>query len=173
MSSLFGKVSQIGYVVQDLEAAMQQWLAMGVGPWFHVEDVSMDQFRHRGQPSDARFAVAIANSGDIQIELIKMTNDAPSSWREFRDAGGKGIQHIAYWTRDYQSVLDRAVAQGLVIIQEGQIGGPTGRFCYFESPDVPGTVVELSDISGPKGEMFEQIRQAALTWDGQNPVRKV
>jgi catechol 2,3-dioxygenase-like lactoylglutathione lyase family enzyme len=172
MSALFGKVSQIGYVVSDVEAAMQQWLAAGVGPWFYVQRVETDYFRHRGSDSDAAFGAAVANSGDMQIELIVRKNDGPSSWKEFTDAGGNGIQHIAYWTRDYQSTYDKALAAGFRLVQEGQIGGPTGRFSYFESPDNPGTVIELSDISGAKGNTFEQVRLAALHWDGKDPIRR-
>lgn len=173
MSALFGKVNQIGYVVKDIEAAMQHWLALGVGPWFHVKDVQMESYRHRGQPSSARFSAAVANSGDMQIELIQPTNQEPSSWKEFLDANGHGIQHIAYWTKEYQAAYDRAVAAGHVLVHDGQIGGPTGRFCYFESPAVPGVLVELSDISGPKGQMFEQVRLAALNWDGKDPIRRL
>lgn len=173
MSTLFGKVCQIGYVVDDIEAAMQHWLAAGVGPWFHSQDVKVDWYRFRGQPSEATFAAAIANSGDMQIELIQPTNTSPSSWKEFKEAGGKGIQHIAYWTKDYQATFDRALAAGHTIVQEGQIGGPQGRFSYFESATNPGTLIELSDISGPKGQIFEQVRQAALHWDGSQPVRRV
>lgn len=173
MSSLFGKICQIGYVVRDIEAAMKQWHAAGVGPWFHAVDVKVDNFMHRGQDSNATFSVAVANSGDMQIELIQMTNEGPSVWKEFADAGGHGIQHVAYWTKDYQRVLDRALALGHRVAQQGQIGGPTGRFCYFDSLTNPGTVIELSDISGPKGQMFEQVRLAAVDWDGSNPFRKV
>ncbi|RJF98641.1 VOC family protein [Noviherbaspirillum saxi] len=173
MSTLFGKICQIGYVVQDIEAAMQHWLSMGVGPWFHAENVNIDYFNYRGQASSALIGAAVANSGDMQIELIQMKNDGPSMWKEFVEAGGTGIQHIAYWTKDYQAVLDRARSLGHKVAQEGQIGGPTGRFCYFESASTPGTVIELSDISGPKGQIFEQVRLAALNWDGTNPIRKV
>jgi hypothetical protein len=34
-------------------------------------------------------------------------------------------------------------------------------------------VVELSDISGPKGRMFQRIAEAARGWDGTDPIRTV
>ena len=40
----------------------------------------------------------------------------------------------------------------------------------FESAH-PGTVVELSEVAGPKGEMFRLIRDASEGWDGKDPVR--
>ena len=56
-------------------------------------------------------SVALANSGDLQIELIQQRNDAPSMYKEFLDSGREGLQHMSYWTRDYQAPLrPRAVA---------------------------------------------------------------
>jgi len=57
--------------------------------------------------------------------------------------------------------------------QEGQIGGDKGRFVYFDTELHPGTVVELSDVSGPKGDVFAFIRQCAIGWDGSEPVRRL
>ena len=57
--------------------------------------------------------------------------------------------------------------------QEGQIGGEQGRFVYFDTEAHPGTVIEMSDISGSKGRFFEHIRKAAIGWDGSDPVRVV
>ncbi|MDT5112110.1 MAG: hypothetical protein QOE20_4000, partial [Mycobacterium sp.] len=34
-----GKIAQIGYVVRDIDAAMDNWLKHGVGPWFYVDRV--------------------------------------------------------------------------------------------------------------------------------------
>ena len=49
--------------------------------------------------------------------------------------------------------------------------GERGRFVYFETRSHPGTVIELSEVAGPKGEMFRLIREAAARWDGRDPVR--
>ena len=77
MSRIFGKVCQNGYVVRDIEAAMKHWIeVMGVGPWFYIEDVKTDWFKHRGIDSDVKMSIALANSGDLQIELIQQRNDA-------------------------------------------------------------------------------------------------
>jgi hypothetical protein len=32
-------------------------------------------------------------------------------------------------------------------------------------------VIEISDISGPKGPFFSDIRDAAANWDGTDPIR--
>ena len=144
---------------------------MGVGPWFYFEKVTVDYFRHRGQDSDLDMSVALANSGDLQIELIQQRNDAPSMYREFLAAGREGLQHVAYWSTEYQTVYDRTLSLGYRVGQEGQIGGELGRFAYFDTESHPGTVIELSDVSGPKGAFFQLVKQASVDWDGADPIR--
>jgi hypothetical protein len=88
MSRIFGAVRQNGYVVRNIQAAMDHWInVMGVGPWYYIETVKTDWFRHRGVDSPVAMSIALANSGDLQIELIQPRNDAPSLYKEFLDAG--------------------------------------------------------------------------------------
>ena len=174
MSRIFGPVRQNGYVVRDIDAAMTHWVdVMGVGPWYYIDRVKTDWFRHRGADSPVEMSIALANSGDLQIELIQQRNDAPSMYREFLDAGREGLQHMSWWTNDYQTLYDKALSLGYKIGHEGQIGGEQGRFAYFDTEAHPGTVVEISDISGAKGAFFEHIRKAAADWDGSHPIRPV
>ncbi len=174
MSRIFGAVRQNGYVVRDIRGAMEHWIkVMGVGPWYYIDRVKMDYFRHRGQASNAEVSIALANSGDLQIELIQQRNDAPSMYKEFIDAGHEGLQHMSYWTTDYQPLYDRALQHGFKVGHEGQIGGELGRFAYFDTQTHPGTVIEISDISGNKGRFFEHIRRVAADWDGSDPIRDV
>ena len=174
MSRIFGAIRQNGYVVRDVRAAMDHWInEMGVGPWFYFDPVKIDYFRYRGAPVNLEMSVALANSGDLQIELIQQRNDAPSMYKEFLGSGREGLQHVAYWTTDYQALYDRALSLGYTVGHEGQIGGAQGRFAYFDTEAHPGTVIEISDISGPKGTFFELVRQAAIGWDGSDPIRQL
>ena len=74
MSRIFGAIRQNGYVVRDIEAAMSHWVeVLQIGPWFYVEHAPIRNFRYRGTPSDADVAIALANSGPLQIELTPAT----------------------------------------------------------------------------------------------------
>ncbi len=173
MSRLFGKVCQNGYVVRDIDAALKHWTeVLGVGPFFYIDCVPVENFRYKGEPSDVELSIALANTGDLQIELIQQRNDAPSMYRDFLEAGNEGLQHMSYWTETYQEDLDRLTAMGYVAGQEGEIG-ERGRFVYFETETHPGTIIEISDVSGPKGRFFKHIRDLAATWDGTDPIRTV
>ncbi len=172
MSRHFGEIRQNGYVVRDIEAALRHWTeTLGVGPFYYFERAPITEFHYRGEPSDLAVSIALANSGPLQVELIQQRNDAPSMYRDFLAAGHEGLQHVAYWTRDFDTDLDRILDLGVEIGHRGQSGGPDGRFVYFETQGHPGTVVELSEISGAKGRFFETIAEQARNWDGRDPIR--
>jgi hypothetical protein len=173
MSRIFGEVRQNGYVVRDIEAAMRHWTeVLGVGPFFYIENPPIEDFRYRGEPSPLEVSIALANSGSLQIELIQRRNDASSMYRDFIEAGHLGLQHIAYWTETMDVELERLEKAGFEIGQSGRIG-EKGRFVYYDTAAHPGTVIELSEIDGPKGRFFEQVREASRTWDGSEPIRRI
>lgn len=172
MSRFFGEIRQVGYVVRDIEAAMRHWSdVLGVGPWFYAPNVPVEKFLYLGQPSAVQTSVALANSGPLQIELIQPRNEAPSIYRDFLLSGREGAQHVAYWTTHFEDDLARLTAQGFKVVMQGEVGR-NGRYVYFGTEGgQSGTVVELSEVLGPKGTMFRMIREAAEGWDGTDPVR--
>ncbi|MDR6856400.1 VOC family protein [Variovorax guangxiensis] len=171
MSRFLGEIRQLGYVVPDIEAAMDYWSrTLGVGPWFYNPRVPIENYRYRGEAHAPHNSVALANSGFVQVELIQTRNDVPSMYRDFLQAGRTGLQHVAYWTEDYDADLERLQGQGFKPVMSGEVG-ERGRFVYFDTEYHPGTVIELSEVAGPKGRMFDLIRDAARGWDGRDPVR--
>jgi len=171
MSRFLGEIRQLGYVVHDIEAAMDHWSrTLGVGPWFYNPRVPIENYRYRGESHQPHNSVALANSGYVQVELIQTRNDVPSMYRDFLRAGRTGLQHVAYWTERYDEDLARLQRQGFEPVMSGEVGAQ-GRFIYFDTEFHPGTVIELSEVAGPKGRMFDLIRRASEGWDGQDPVR--
>ena len=99
MSRHFGQIRQAGYVVPDIEAAMDYWSrVLGVGPFFYNPKVPIRNYRYKGESYEPHNSVALANSGPLQIELIQCRNAVPSMYKDFTDAGHSGLQHVAYWT---------------------------------------------------------------------------
>ncbi|CAN5213428.1 VOC family protein [soil metagenome] len=171
MSRFFGEIRQAGYVVNDIEQAMDYWSStLGIGPWFYNPRVPIVNYRYRGDSYEPHNSVALANSGPLQMELIQVRNDTPSMYRDFLRGGNTGLQHVAYWTENYDADLTRLEAQGFKAVMSGEVG-KNGRFVYFDTETHPGTVIELSEVAGPKGKMFDLIREAAQGWDGKDPVR--
>ena len=171
MSRFLGEIRQLGYVVHDIEAAMDHWSrVLGVGPWFYNPKVPIVNYSYDGEAYAPHNSVALANSGFVQVELIQTRNDVPSMYRDFLRAGRTGLQHVAYWTQRFDEDLARLEAQGFRVKMSGEVG-ERGRFVYFDGEFPPGAVIELSEVQGPKGRMFDMIRDAARDWDGRDPVR--
>jgi hypothetical protein len=172
LSRLYGPIRQIGYVVADIEAAMAHWARNnGVGPWFYVDRFAFKSFSYKGRSYEGLDAsVAMANSGDLQIELIQQRCRTPSMYRDFLDRCGEGLQHVAYWPDDYDAAYAEAIRRGNVVGHEGEL--PRGRFVYFESSGHPGSVFELNEITPMRRDIIGAIRTAAETWDGTDPIRR-
>jgi hypothetical protein len=171
MSNLLGPIRQLGYVVDDIEAGMKHWSeVMGVGPWFYNPRVPIQDYTYDGERYEPHNSVALANSGDMQVELIQIRNDVPSMYRDFREKGLRGLQHVAFWTTDYDADLAKMLARGFTVKMSGCVG-KNGRFAYFSEQDHPGTCIELSEVLGPKGKMFDLIRDSSVNWGGTDPIR--
>lgn len=175
MSILFGPVRQVGYVVKDIEAAMAEWVRLGVGPWFYKDDVVSTEFRYHGKPSALpKLSIALANSGELQLELIQQRDDAPTLYRDTLARNGEVAQHIAYWTLDrFDDYVRALLERGYVEGHAGRMGATRGRYAYFIHPGLPSAMIEISEGTGGKAEYFEEIRRASIGWDGRDPVRRV
>jgi hypothetical protein len=68
-SPLSGPIRQVGHVVRDIDQAIAAWVAMGVGPWYVVRD-RVQRAVYRGKPCEITMSIALANSGELQLELI-------------------------------------------------------------------------------------------------------
>lgn len=167
MSVHFGSIKQLGYVVLDLDAAINYWTTqVGVGPFFVFKEAPIRDFRYRGEPCDARVTFALAQSGDVQIELIAPLDDVPSLYREHLEQQGEGLQHVAYWTEDFRRLTDKALAVGYTEVLSGYTGDPDGRFAYFIGGGHTGACVEISALSAKKQELFAAVAKASKVWDG-------
>lgn len=166
----------MGYVVRDIHAAMRHWTeVLRIGPFFHLPDTQLIDFRYRGEPSDLRISAGFAQCGPIQIELIQQLNDAPSMYRDFLNAGHEGLQHFAFWVDEleYDDMLSKAKASGFSVAMSGASVEPKGRLVYFEQELHPGTVVELSCLTAAKRKVFGMVADAAVNWDGKDPIRRI
>ena len=172
MSRLFGDLTQIGIVVRDIDAAMRHWSEVcGVGPWYYAEKLPLTMFSYRGQRHDSiHMSAAFANSGDTQLELIQQRCDTPSMYQDFLAAGHEGMQHWSSWPEDYDERLSTALANGYEIGQQGD--SARGRFVYLWNEGHPGTVIEMAHMTPERRRIFDGVRQAAINWDGSDPIRR-
>lgn len=161
---------QVAYVVNDIRRAMRHWIEVcRIGPWFYEAELRYDGFTYRGQPGHLELAVALANSGEMQLELIQPISPGPSMFHDFLESGGEGMHHWCAWPKDFDHYLAAAANAGLTV---GQLGdSPRGRWAYFVNEAHPGSLIEVSEASPTRRAINDAVRQAAVDWDGRDPIR--
>jgi hypothetical protein len=165
-----GAFRQIGHVVRDLDQAMAAWLQLGVGPWYVLRGYQQSAL-FRGDRCAVRCDLAFANSGDLQIELIRQADDVPSIYTEFLAAGGEGLHQLAWWADDFDAALAAAQVAGWPVVWSGG-GAGTVRYAYLEPPaGGPVAVIELMELDAASTGMATLVRDAAVGWDGSDPIR--
>jgi len=172
MTVLPGVVRQIGYVVSDLDAVLASWVDLGVGPWFVMRGIPIRAL-YRGEPCEVTISMALANSGEMQIELIQQEGDTPSIYTEFLRANGPGYHQLAYWTDDFDATMASVRDAGWPVVWLGDEDVGT-RFAYLEPPNSPAhisPVIEIIELNDLMTGMATFVRDAARTWDGSDPIR--
>jgi hypothetical protein len=168
MGHLLGPVMQNGFVVADLNAAIDHWArTIGVGPFFVFEKVAFKECWYRGKPAtDIDLTVAIAYWGDVQIELIRQRNKVPSIYTDFEAKGVSGLQHMGVMSENLDTDLSRLAVRGITPVQHGTTPGM--RFAYVNTDHHPGGMIELIEATPKARAFFEHIRVAAREWDGRD-----
>lgn len=162
----FGPVKQLGYVVEDLDAAVAAWTRqLGVGPWLFIRNIPL-QCVYRGQPTQPLIDIALSYRGEVQVELIQQRNAAASPYREALDAGRNGLHHTAFLCERIEDDLARAAACGLKVVCDIQM--PSGRYIYLQSAELGDQVyIELLEANAQMLGMFTQGVAASAAWDGK------
>jgi methylmalonyl-CoA/ethylmalonyl-CoA epimerase len=168
--SAIGPVMQIAFVPDDFDAAIRYWTqTMGVGPFFLLENIALENMRYRGAPSDCVFTLALAYWGDMQVELIRQENDAPSI---YKGAEGGALHHTCVLTDDIAKARSIALAAGAEILVEAKVG-EDGAVLYVDTGNGPGSIVEILQSASGSGGLFAMIKAASVGWDGSEPVRRL
>jgi catechol 2,3-dioxygenase-like lactoylglutathione lyase family enzyme len=164
---------QLAYVPADFDGALKFWTeVVGAGPFFALNHVRLDDVRYRGAPSDIDFSMALGYWGDMQIELIRQHNDAPSIYKEWRDAGHEGLHHVCILVDDIAVARAATAEAKAVIAQEGKVGGG-GEVIYVDTGGGPGSMVEILQPGPGTHGLFAMMREAARGWDGSAPLRQL
>lgn len=136
---------QTAYVVRSIAEAAEHWhRTLGVGPFYTGNNAAMPPATYRGQASTATFDYALAYNGDIQIELVQLTNDAPSLFREMPTP--EGFHHILPQVPDFDRALAAyAAADAPVVHATTMIDG--SRVVFVDGRRHLGSFIELVETT--------------------------
>jgi methylmalonyl-CoA/ethylmalonyl-CoA epimerase len=148
-------VAQVGFVVKDLDAAVESWVKLfGIEPWhfYTYEKPLVKRMSYHGKPVEYRMRIALANIGQLRIELIQPL-EGDTVYADFVREHGYGVHHLGVLTEDMAASLDEAKKAGLAMTMDGSGFGRDGdgHYAYLDTEDAIGTTIEL--IQRPKGRM--------------------
>ncbi|MBT3311546.1 MAG: hypothetical protein HN379_06100 [Desulfobacteraceae bacterium] len=140
---IFKRVAQIGLVVSDLDATIDQYENFGIGPWkthnIQASDIhGPDKFTGE---KDYAVKIALAKIGDIEIELIQPL-DNKSEYAEFLKEKGGGLHHLAFLTEDLDSVLELCSDKGIKPLPESA----PPLFSYIDTGKKLGFPIEVFNM---------------------------
>jgi catechol 2,3-dioxygenase-like lactoylglutathione lyase family enzyme len=150
---------QVAYVVRDMaeaEARFQQW--MGVPSWFRMENMEFGaDCSYRGRPSDSAAHLSVGWLRDTQVELIEPLR-GESLYREFLEAKGPGLHHIAFDVPDFAASIAALCEAGLELLAKGRVG-PGSEFAYFDCETAGASVVEILGFDDAIRGFMDTLRQ--------------
>jgi len=162
------RIIQYAWVVPKLEDAARRWHeATGIGPFLVNRDLQLVNPRHRDQPRATRFSTAVAQHGDVQIELVEQLDDGPSAYRDTVPAGATGFHHVAFIAEDFDAALAHYTSRGHDVAADGAFGSM--RYAYVDAVAELGHMIEIIEDKPAIQAFFAAIRKAADRWD-RNPA---
>ena len=163
---MLGGPVQIAYGVDDVERAARSWAARGVGPFFVREHIEVTSSRVNGRPVTFDHSSAYAQWGEVMVELIHQhESDADMI------VGTAGVHHVAHFVERFDDA-SRALTESAhaeVLYAETTTGMP---FAFHDGLE-RGHLIEIYERTAPLARFYDMVREAAIGWDGADPVRRL
>ncbi|MFD5453314.1 VOC family protein [Streptomyces sp. NPDC127100] len=142
-----GRIQQLGYVVENLDDAVEKFsTTFGVSRFFVWENLAAEvtEKKYRGQPADFQFSCAFGYSGDMMIELIRH-DSGESIFKDWLDEKGPGLHHVCFLMgslEHFEETVAGMSAHGHPVAMSGRSGD--ARFSYADTVDDFGVFTELA-----------------------------
>jgi hypothetical protein len=142
-------ITQVAIVCRDIDATSKSWAAvLGVDPpeirtTKPGEEVKM---LFRGRPSNGQAKLAFIPLGpQVTLELIQPLG-GDTSWQEFLDTNGEGVQHIAFHVADVEKSVRAFGEVGMPVMRQGRFDDGSGSYTYTDTAKALGVTVELLHV---------------------------
>ena len=144
-------VTQVAIVCRDIEATSKRWAAvLGIdSPQIRSTKPGREvNMMFQGRPSNSQAKLAFIKLGQVTLELIQPVG-SDTSWQQFLDANGEGVQHIAFQVADVDKTVRAFADDGMPVLHQGRYDDGSGTYTYVDSAKRLGVTLELLH-SAPK-----------------------
>jgi len=143
------KMEHVGIVVEDLEAAIEFFAALGLeaGGTGQVEGdwvgriIGLDDVK-------AELAMMRAPDGGAEVELVKFHSPPMQNGDSDAPSNVSGLRHISFLVDDIDAVVAGLNNRGVELIGELVRYENSYRLCYVRGPE--GIIVELAEKISPE-----------------------
>lgn len=169
MAVLVGVPVQIAYAVDHLEREAEIFAErFGAGPFF-VRHHPPFEATHDGRPAVFNHSSAYGQWGDVQLELVRFGECTPGSLHRTVVAGS-GLHHVAMFVESLPAEQARLAAAGMPCVMLSTT--PVGlQFAFHDARATLGHFVEIYEPADSVQGLYRKVRDAAIEWDGRDPVR--
>lgn len=143
------KLVQVGLVVRDLDAVMEQFrVLLGAEPNRVIEKspAAPGPKYYLGEERDFYQRAALYSMNGIEFEILQPYNDR-SALTDFLDEHGDGIHHVAFDTDNFDAFEKHLNENGVQLIQTGPNSRhPALKWGFFNTNDKLGTMIEVTNF---------------------------
>ncbi|HLW46936.1 MAG TPA: VOC family protein [bacterium] len=143
-------INQVALVVEDLDEAVRRyWKLCGIGPWriYTYQPPLVKDMTYRGRRHDYRMRLALAQMGDMMLELIQSLSDENIYTEHLREKG-PGLHHVGIVVPSVEEAVAGAAVAGIQVLQSGRGYGlrGDGAYAYMDTQSLLGMIVEFIEF---------------------------
>ena len=116
-----------------------------------------------GQPGRFDHSSAYGQWGPIMVELVAVHD--PQSLRS------PGLHHAAFFVDSFDEAAAELIAAGWPPVLVASAAGGTTRFGFHDARAELGHLVEIYEGSAALRGFYAMVAEAAVGWDGIEPIR--
>ena len=166
-----GRIVQIAYAVDDVRAAARSFAErLGAGPFFVRHHDLPRRVDHRGAPGEFDHSSAYGQWGAIQVELVEVHRAEPASLAEIVQRSD-GIHHVATFVESIDDEQARLVGLGWPAVMTAETASGM-RYAFHDARAQLGHLLEVYEPSPGVLRLYDKVADAAVGWDGGDPVRE-
>jgi hypothetical protein len=158
---LAGGPVQVAYGVTDVRTAALRWSARGAGPFFVREHIAVDDVAVEGRPGVFDHSSAYGQWGTIMVELVAV--------HEPMTLACIGLHHMAFFVASHDQAAAELAGAGLPEALRARAGA--SRFSFHDARPELGHLIEIYEATGTLRRFYAMVAEAALDWDGRDPIR--
>ena len=151
-NSPFSKLDHVGIIVRDMDKATEYLQSLGIGPFKPFNKVVRYDAKLYGKPvdpGDIKLEIKLADIGaGVKIEMIQPLDGGP--WREFLEAKGGGMHHLAFDVDDVDKAETELIEKGATVIYKVRFEGGGGAV-YLDTSEFGGLVDVIEFVKWAPG----------------------